>query len=327
MAQPELENFTNRAIAVKLETTEGTDSVPTAGTDGITLFDGNCGTEFDPVERNNDRPFMGGRAFGVANKRAFIEGDFEIFCPSAPGAAGATGQSANHALLLPGGFTIVRNLGAKTSQYNPISTGISSASAYYWHNDHKVEVRGARSQLSSLMMQIGERFKGRMRLQGLYDLFEEDALPAITTYNTVPVISDWQNSSSKISVTGGVTDLVTWMKSLAVDLGSALSSRQYTGKQKNGITARTPTFTIRMARADLSDFNPWAVRDAGTIITASYKLQETAVLSSELGIRGQIENIQPTDIEGDHGWELTGRCIPSNSGGDELYIGHADSTP
>lgn len=328
MAQPELANFDQRAVAVKLEVTEGVDVIPTAALNGVTLFDGSTGTEFDTVERNKDRPFLGGQAFGVANKRAFIEGDFELFAPPTPGVGtAANSESANHALITPGGLTVVKDAIAKTSKYNPISSGIPSASAYFWHNDHLLKIRGGRSQLSALMMQIGERFKGRLRLQGLYDAYIEENLPAVTTYTNVPVISSDTNSTSKLSVTGGVTDLVTWMKSLTVDFGSALTSRQYTGKQANRITKRDPTFSIRMARADLSDFNPWAVRDAGTIITASYKLMETSVLSSELGIRGQIEQIQPADIDGDHGWEITGRCIPSDAGGDEFYVLHKDDTP
>lgn len=52
MAQPALDFFRRRAVLLKAEVTEGTDSLPVAGTDGIRLFDGSSSTEFDKVERN-----------------------------------------------------------------------------------------------------------------------------------------------------------------------------------------------------------------------------------------------------------------------------------
>ena len=84
---------------------------------------------------------------------------------------------------------------------------------------------------------------------------------------------------------------------------------------------------LRIARTALADFNPWALRDAGTLITASLKLSESDQRYSELGIRGQIEQINEVDIDGDYGWELTGRCVPSDAGGDEFYIEFGDDTP
>jgi hypothetical protein len=60
------------------------------------------------------------------------------------------------------------------------------------------------------------------------------------------------------------------------------------------------------------------------LFTAVYNLYEsnakTACLASALYVRGQIETVAETDIDGDLGWDISGPCIPSNSGGDEFYI-------
>lgn len=326
MAQPALESFTKRGLAMKAEAVEGTDIVPTAGADGILLFEGTSGTEFDRVERNVDRPFFTGQPFGVANKRAFIEGDFELFSPATPGQV-ATGNAVNEVLLLSGGMTVVKSAGGKTTTYNPISGGIISASAYFWHVDQLLKVLGARTAISGLAMQIGERFKGRARVQGDYSAITAAALPAITTYTSIPTISTAANSTSKLSVIGGVSNLPLWSKILSVDLGTQLATKEYTAKKVNQISGRQPTFTLRFARTDLGDFNPVAIRDAGSIITASYTLNETAVLSSTLNIRGQIETVQKVEIDGDLGYELSGPLVASSAGGDEFSVVFADSTP
>jgi hypothetical protein len=325
MAQPALAPFTTRGCAIKAEVTEGTDSVPTAALNAVKLFDGNTFTEFDPVERNEDRAFFGGRTFGVTNERAGIEGDFELFSPATPGQV-ATGNYVQEQILLCGGMTVVKSAGGKTTRYNPISAAIPSVSAYFWHNDHKLEVLGARNALSAIQMQIGERFKGRMRLIGSYTDFEEEAFPAITQpYTSQPVYCNSANSYGKFAITDVAPNIDCWFKSLSLDFGSEIGSREYTQKKATSITGRAPTFSLRMARADLSDINPWSLR-RGQMIRANMRTMESATLYSELGIRGQIENIQPTEIDGDHGWEISGRCIPSDTGGDEFYILFGDTT-
>jgi hypothetical protein len=326
MAQPNLAPFTNRGLIAKLEVSEGVDSVPTNLLNGIKLFDGTTGTEFDVVEMNEDRPFFGAQDFAVSNKRAFIEGRFHLFSPATPGQV-LTGNSANEAILLPGGLTVVKDAIAKTTKYNPISSAIASLTAYFWHNDHKLEIVGARNAISALSMRIGERFGGQIRIQGDYTEYETNAIPAITKYTNIPPISTHANSTcTLLTVNGVVENLNLWSKELSVDFGSALSSKEYTSKKVNGITARDGRFTLRIARTDLADFNPTKVRDDGHVIELAYRLNETSALYSELGVRGKIENVTPTDIDGDHGWEITGRCIPSDAGGDEFYILHGDNT-
>lgn len=345
MPQPALDFFKKRALLLKAEGTEGTDSNPVTGTDGFRLFDGNSSTEFDKIERELDRAFFGGNPFGIANKRAKIEGDFELYPPATPGAA-TTSDADCAKVLLPGGMAVVKSLPSKTTIYNPVSSAIPSATAYWHHTGTLIKALGCRAELSSIGITIGDRFTGRVSLLGDYEAVSSTAVPTPTLPSKVPVTASARNMRAYLStlVKGGTTstsgvplaDLLVWAKSLTVDFGSQLAHKEYSSKSVNQISDRQPTWTMRIAKTDITaDFNPWFVRDEGIILEARAQLFEVSGapsaalvgLYSALNIRGQIETITATDIDGDYGWEISGPCIPSNAGGDELTIEFGDSSP
>jgi hypothetical protein len=328
MAQPALDFFTRRAFTCKIEVTEGTDSTPSNSTDGILLLNGSTSTAFDKVERQIDRPFFTNDPFVVANTRGIIEGDFEIFCPATPGQA-TTGVYVQEVLLTTAGMTAVKSASSpKSTTYNPITSSIPSATMYGWIVDKKRALTGGRGNVTGLTMKIGDRFKGHLQFQGSYT-FSEVTLPTVTTYGTTPAVSTAANSTSKISCAdASISNLALWSKQLSIDFGNQLSTSEYTAKKVNRISDRKGTFTLICARTALADFNPWAVRDAGSIITAGYTLNETSVLSTTLNIRGQIENITEQALDnGDSGWQITGPLVASSAGGDEFSIVFLDSTP
>lgn len=340
MAQPDFISFKKRNLLLKAEATEGVDASPVGNTDGFQLFDGNSTTEFDKVERPIDRAHFGGDPFVVANRRAIVEGDFEIYPPAAPG----TDDAYCGRILLPAGMAVVKDATGKTTRYNPVSSGMGSATAYWNHADMLIKALGARADISALGVTIGERFTGRASIMGDYTEVSANAQPTVTLPSKVPVVASARNTLTQLStlVRGATasTDatplagLLVWAKSLTVDFGSDLTHKEYTSKAVNSISDRTPTFSLRIAKTDITaDFNPWYVRDNGIVLQGAIYLFEEdlatagtpAGLYAKLGIRGQIETITPTDIDGDYGWEISGPCIPSDSGGDELYIEFGDA--
>lgn len=338
MAQPELESFRRRAVLIKAEAVEGEDSLPVPATDGFRFFDGTSSTEYDTVDRNEDKPHFGNNPFGIANKRVTIGGTFELYPPASPGQA-ADSDADCARVLFPSAMTVVKDAANKITRYNPISASIPSATAYFYHAGTFVKALGARGNISQLGIEIGNRFTGQASLMGEYARYEKEDVPAgVVLPDKVPVISSKRNSELILGtlVRGGtqataanpLVDLHTWAKSLQIDFGNQLGYREYTEKGVSGITDRAGTFTIRLAKTDIADdFDPWFVRDNGIILTAEYRLFEDDTkdgLYSALGIRGQIESVTPTDIEGDYGWELTGRLIPSSTGNDEFYIGFGE---
>lgn len=322
MSQPSLQSFKRRGLILKAEVTEGTDSVPVVGTNGILLMNGKSGTEFDKKERVIDRAFYTNNPFTVGNKRGFIEGDFELYSPATPGAA-STSSADCEPLLLIAGFAATKDAGAKTTRYSPVSTAIPTASAYWWHVDVKRKHLGCRADMNSIKMEVGERFMGNVRVLGSYTVAETETLPAITLPSTVPVVCSYSNATAYIN---SGADLLVWAKSLEITLGNELASKEYTSVKFNAISDRLSTWKMRIARTDLADFNPWTCRDDATTITGRMSTLEGNKLYSRLGFRGQIETIEEVDIDGDLGWDLAGPCIASNSGGDEHYILFGDTT-
>jgi hypothetical protein len=342
MPLPNLIPFKKRNFMLKAEVTPGTDANPVGATDGFRLFDGNSSTEFDKVERQVDRAHFGGYEFAVANPRAKIEGEFEIYPPSAPG----TGDADCAKLLLPCGMAVTKDAVGKTTRYNPISEAIPTVTAVWSHAGTQVKALGARGDISGMAIELGQRMKGKASLTGDYTAVTETAMPTLTLSSKVPVVASARNMRTRIGtlVKGGTAgsvgtpleDFLVYAKTLSVDFGNALAHKEYSSLSVNQISDRAPTFTLRIARTDIAaDFNPWFVRDNGILFVATAQLFETSGtpsasltgLYSALTIRGHIENITTTDIDGDYGWELTGPCVPSDAGGDEFYLEFGDTTP
>lgn len=328
MAQPQLDFFRKRGLALKLRAVADTPVVPTSALNAIMLFDGTSGTETDNIERNIDRVVLGHVPFVVGNKRAFIEGDFELFPPATPGQV-ATSDAACGPLLLPAGFSVAKDDEAKTTRYNPISAAMPISDAYWWHSGTELKVAAARHNVTQLGLTIGDRFKGHIRVQGDYTTVLETALPTDFAFDpTLPVVATYANTTCQIDTGADGSPLTVWAKSLLMDLGNTITQKEYSSHKETGVSDRRPTWTLRIARTALADFNPWAVRDAGTVVAVTMRQLVTTPtgLYTELGVRGQIEGINPVEIDGDYGWELTGRAIPSDAGGDECYVEFGDTT-
>lgn len=336
MAQPAFDFFTSRGLAVKAEVTEGTDPTGTSALNSFDIMNGKSGTEFDKVERKRDRVFFTGDPFVVANKRAFIEGEIELIPPTVPGAAGATGTAPCEVVLLPCGMSRAVSLVTNTTTLTPISRAVPSVFCYWWHSGTYLEVAAARGNVNGLKMEIGSRFMANIRLQGTYVEKEEATVPTDFDYSdfTAPLVAEYNNSTMIVNVddsagaTVGTADLHLWGKMLSVDFGNQLNTKQYTEKKTTAISDRKATWTARFARPAKADFDVYAARDAGHTVMIAFKTTDAVTgLYSQLYIRGQIEQIQDTDIEGDFGYEISGPCIASDAGNDEFSIVFGDATP
>jgi hypothetical protein len=330
MAEPQIEYFEQRAILLKLESSPDTDPVLSASTDGVKFFDGSCGTEFDKKERKADRPFWGGNTFKVSNKRAFIEGTIDLFPPVAPGVAGSTGSAECERVLLPAGFAVTRDAVNKITRYNPISKNIPASWARMYQGGEILNIQSARHVVSAVRMAIDEGMSAKARIQGIYTTIAEGAAVTVTTNDTESTIATWDNSVAYLdTVDGGVSDLELRCKSLEWDSGSDMATTQFTGKRISGHKGRTPTAKCLLLRPRDSDINLHAARDTGRLIELRFRTYESDTkvgFYSEHGVRMQIETITRQDIEGYYGYEISGPCIPSSAGGDEVWIAFGDTT-
>lgn len=317
-----LEQFKNRALLLKVESVEGTDATPAAGTDAFQLFDGTSGLMSDKVERPIDRPFLGHKPFVNTNLRGFIEGGFEIVCPAI---TDGTSKAAIDALLRIAGMAKTYDAGPpKVVTYNPISTAFPSGTAHFYHAGTLRKLLGARANLTGVEMAIGNYFRGQCRVEGSCIEVDESALPVGLDYDAfgVPVVNSTETMLMKVN------DVTVEGKRLGVDWGNQLRTIEHTEARINRIQDRTPTWRALFYRPAKASLDPYALWKAGTIIPlVSHVTDPVTNLRAELVVRGQIEDVRDTDIDGDFGYEITGRAIPSDAGGDEVLINFSDQTP
>lgn len=322
MAQPALEKFTRRGLLLAAANT-----TLLASDHGLQLIDGTAGREFDKIERNIDSPYLGSKPFLKKNTRAFIQGNIEIIPPAHPGHA-TNGVLTVAPALLSTAMAQVLSLGTRITRYNPISTSMPLVDAKWYQSGTLLEVTDGRGNLSGIKMEIGERFTAQYRMQGDYTEVDEASLPSIDfDAFLAPTVASHDNSELVIETINGVdVDLHLWGKLLSIDQGNTIATKEYTEHKETGISERASTFTARFARPAKADFDVQATSDAHHIVTGYFKTVESDGRYTKLGFRGQIENVNDTDIDGDFGYEITGPCIPSSTGNDEWYIEAGDDT-
>lgn len=326
MAQPDLESFSRRLIAIKAESVEGTDANPSTSANTFDLLNGSSGTEFDKIERPRDRAYFTNESFIVSNKRAFVEGEFEIAPPVTPGSASGTlGDAPVEVILFPCAMEKTKSSVNGTTIYTPISTSIPTVTADFYHAGTLKEIVGARGNVTSLAMAIGERAKGNIRLEGVYTEVDEAAVPTDGDYTAfaIPSVATHDNSQMRFytSVAANTLPVFLWGKSLSVDFGNELQTKQFTQLRISSISDRNATFTARFARPDKAEVDVYALRDAGTQIIIDFTtVDDDATTYTRLRVKGQIETITDTDIDGDFGYEISGPCIAQTGGGDEFAI-------
>lgn len=322
MAQPALEKFSRRGLLLAAANTA---LLP--GTHGLQLLDGSAGREFDKGERNIDRPHLGSKPFFKKNLRAFIQGNIEIIPPAHPGHA-TNGIATVAPALLSTAIAQVLSLGARITRYNPISTSMPLVDGRWYQSGTLLDVTVGRGNLSSIKWEIGESIGAQYRMQGDYTEVDEAALPDIDFSAFVaPTIATHDNSQLVIETINGVSvDLHLWGKMLSIDQGNTIATKEYSEHKETGISERNSTFTARFARPAKADFDVQHVSDKHYIIEGYAKLVEPDGRYTKITFRGQIENVNDTDIDGDFGYEVTGPCIPSDTGNDEWSIEFGDDT-
>lgn len=326
MAQPDLESFSRRLIAIKAESVEGTDANPSTSANTFDLLNGSSGTEFDKIERPRDRAYFTNESFIVSNKRAFVEGEFEIAPPVTPGSASGTlGDAPVEVILFPCAMEKTKSSVNGTTIYTPISDSIPTVTADFYHAGTLKEIVGARGNITSLAMAIGERAKGNIRLEGVYTEVDEAAVPTDGDYTAfaIPSVATHDNSQMRFytSVAANTLPVFLWGKSLSVDFGNELQTKQFTQLRISSISDRNATFTARFARPDKAEVDVYALRDAGAQIIIDFTtVDDDATTYTRLRVKGQIETITDTDIDGDFGYEISGPCIAQTGGGDEFEL-------
>ena len=309
MAQPSIEYFDQRAIALVATGT------PSISTDAFDLIDGKSGTATGIVERPRDSAVLTHDDFDVTNEIAFVEGSFELAPPLTPGSAsGVLGKTPAERALLPSALALALSSTNSTSRYTPISSSIPTANWKFWHAGTLKLVQNSRGKIDELSMMVEDRFKASgFRLEGVFDDVDEEDVPTTGDVSAFakPAILTEANSVARIFVGDSTTALPIFVlaKGLKVKFGNELKTTVRTQLRSTKIRGRKGEFEFMIARTAKADFDPWAVRRAGTYIRGDITvIDDDGTRYSRLFFRGKIAEITEDDQDKEYGWTLKGRC-------------------
>jgi hypothetical protein len=307
--------ITRRTVmAIKQETTAGTDAVPAAVNANMVVFD----LKFNPDVKSYDRqamtstlsnmaPIMGARSAQVTFS-AELKGS---------GASYVTTPPAIDAALKTCGFAVSGTTAAASIIYKPASTGVLPSTVYFYHDGVLHKIVGAAGNVS-FSGKIGEPIIANFTLTGVYTgTTDVTMIVPSALESTVPPAS-----FGTVITLGAYTPVIS---SFSIDMGNTVALRDSmaatNGYVSANITGRKPTGKLD-PEMTLVATNPWysnwlagtpAALTIGPIGgTTNNKVQLTAPVCVTNGIGTSDRNGTSTL---DYGFSLV-----MNTGDDELAI-------
>jgi hypothetical protein len=302
---------THRTAALaKIETTYGTDSVPTAAADALMLQEVEIQQlDADPVERPRLMPHFAARRVSLVSRKLRMTAQVDLAGSGTAGTAPAFGP-------LLRGCAMAQTVTAATKvDYTPVSAGEESLSLYWFLDGQRQRGLGARGTWS---VELAARAFPRLSFEflALYTTPTEVALPATT-------LTAWREPQ----VAGFGTTPVLTLDGLAVAAeslryrhGNALAFRDLIGAQYVTITGRQPAIEVQIEAPTLTAKNFWSIAEAGTIFPLVAQQGTAAGSIAELSApRCQITRIQRRESDGQEMLDLSLVVLP-DLGNDEVTL-------
>lgn len=309
-----LDVFDLRAFTHKIETTEGTDAVPTPAADAILLHTGSGQIQVDELERNIDNPQGGAKPYVPVRRRGMITGEIELAGAATAGDAAPIGR-----LLRSHGHTEVLEAGPPAQAlYTPVLHGFPSASSYFYHAGELFKIVGGRGRLTSIDLAINDFPKAGIEIMGKVEAVEEAAVP--TTIDTSAFQDPIVGTEDKMTILldGEALEGV----SLSLDPGISLNMVYHTEATVSRQSIRAVTGTLRVYRplVATADIRSMARSAAKVPLIVDY-LHETPARSLFLTApRVQIGEPQIAELDGLVVWDIPVRLLPDD-GNDDYTLG------
>lgn len=302
------------ALLAKIETTYGTDVVPTGGANAMLVRN----VQVNPLTveaqaRELARPYLGnsedivGAFFGTLN--------FEV---EAAG-AGAAGTAPKYGPLLRGcGMAEVISAGVSVT-YTPVSSAFESLTLYFNLDGVLHKFTGARGNAG---------FRGNNRaatmwtfaFTGLFVPVADAALPVVDYTGFIKPLALNTANTPTFSL-HGVSGASAVLRNLTLDLGNAVNYRNLVNSELVQILDRKPVGTIEMEATSMATKNWWtAVRDS---VTGAMQLVHGTAAGNIIELSAPAVQITaPTysDFEGAAMMSGGLKLQPTSAGNDELSI-------
>lgn len=239
-------NVRNSAILAKLETTYGTDAVPTGSVNAMLVSN----QQITPLTANNVdraivRPYLGASEQLVGTKYVELSFDVEIQ------GSGTAGTPPAYGSLLRAAGMAETIVASTYVEYTPISTGFESATIYYYDDGVVHKLLGARATVD-FKLQVGTKPVMSYSIKGLYGGIASSANPSVSYSNfKVPgVVTDANTADLLLGCTysagalSGGTAYVS--KGLSANLGNTVDFIPLVGGESVDITDRAATCQISL---------------------------------------------------------------------------------
>lgn len=233
------------AILAKLESAYGVDVHPAGATDAVLLSEASIEYQYNNVDRDLIRPFLGGSDQLVGTRHVEIKGSVELAGSGTKGVAPAWGN-----LLCACGFAETVEA-TKSVTYTPVSEGFDSLTIYYYLDGVVHKALGARGTVTFALGE-GERPLAEYTFTGLDGGPAVAALPtsALAIWKTPAVVTDPNSPGLKLGATlaaGVVSGGTSYAgRGLQLDVGNQVQYVPMLGGQTVEITQRACTGSMQL---------------------------------------------------------------------------------
>lgn len=266
--------FDKRAALCKVESSYGTDSVPTEGANAIRMMNGKITPfEGEVLERDELNLDMGQALKDLVGRHCIFEFDVELAGSGVAGTAPALGPILRSCGLAE---TIV----ADTSvAYTPVNSGFESLSTYWFEGTNKTAFIGARGEAE---VQLDKMRKGRLHVRQM-GIFASNANASFPT----PTLTAWQRAlyATKANVpTFTIDSYAVTANSLKLRTGNALRYLERINRQEIPIDDRKPSWEAVIEDVAISAKNfRTMVNGAGVALSVVYGITAGNILTIAAG--------------------------------------------
>ena len=247
-------------LLAKIETTYGTDPVPTGAANAILISDLNLTPlEQDVESRDLMRPYFGNSPQLPVANRALLEFSVELAGSGSLGVAPAYGP-----LLRGCGLAEVITASTKV-EYSPVTTSFESVTLYCNYDGVLHKLTGARGSFS-LDLEAKKIPKIKFKFTGLFNAVTDTVLPTAT-------FTAWQQP---LAVLTGQTSAFTLhgyagavLQSLSFDLANTVTHRALVGSEAVLITDRDPAGKVVMEAVSVATKDFWTIAKNATLAALS----------------------------------------------------------
>ena len=296
-------------LLAKLETTYGTDAVPTGAANAILVVNPKLtAITMQAAARNVARPYFSNDGKIIAGKHAQLTFDVEI------AGAGAAGDAPQWGLLMKA-CAMAETLNAGVSAvYSPVSSGEQSITLYYCVDGIQHSLRGVRGSFAMKFTQNGIPML-TFKMFGLYTLPTDTALPA-PTFTAIPPVAVTQANTTPVTLHGFAGNFI----SVSVDIANAMAYRDIINLEEITFTDRKAIGSFDLERPTMANKDFFSIALAAT--TGALSLTHGLVAGNIVHVAAPVVQLGAPTLGSANGVEtitMAGDLL-ANAGNDELVI-------